>query len=119
MTIFSYKCTKSGHVKRVLVKKEDDIPTCKCNAKMEKVFRTCPDTKITEKRDHSKNKNIVPNIEQVTRKRSKEYFVQNHVDEAIQKIADNFGEKEAIAQAKRNGWIDKRTGKVKRKDDLN
>lgn len=116
MPVFSYDCPQCKiRVKRISKK---EVLCEICEKPMKRVFTSIPGLRCTEKRDYLKNKNIVPNIEEITRKRSKDYFVENCIDEAIEKVAQNFGYQEAIAHAKRAGWLDKNTGKKITKIDL-
>lgn len=118
MPIYSFSCNNCGKEDRLLVKSDEKVGCSHCGKEMDKIFNKCPNTKITEKRDEFKNKNVVSGMEQIARERSKNYFVDNCVDEAIAKVAENFGEKEAFRHAVKYGWVDKSTGKKIRKIDI-
>jgi len=58
------------------------------------------------------------NIQEITRARSKNYFVENCIEDAIEKAASMVGDQEAMNMAKRAGWIDPITGKKRTKMDI-
>ena len=91
---------------------------CKCGWYLIRIYTVPPVFTVTEKRDYEKNKNITKDIEGVVAERSKKHFLENYVHSSIEKIAKAYGEKEALAQAHRNGWIDRNTGKVKKIEDF-
>ena len=118
MPIFRFHCDSCNMTERRLVYSSTEEVRCGCGTLMKKNISSCPDVKITEKRDGHKNKNVVSNIEEITKRRSKEYFVDNCIDEAIHKASTMVGEKEAYNMARRLGWVDKKTGKKISKIDL-
>lgn len=118
MPIYNFYCDNCKKERRDLIKSDEKVICDECLSEMKKIFNRCPDTKITEKRDDYKNKNTLVGMEQIARERSKNYFVENCIDEAIAKVADNFGEKEAFRHAIKYGWVDKNTGKKIRKIDI-
>lgn len=119
MPIYSFKCHRCKNVVRRICRTEEDIVKCSsCGREMDRIISSCPDVLVTEKRDSFKNKNVSKDIELVVQKRSKDYFVEHCVDEAIEKAASFVGEREAREMAKRFGWIDKSSGKKREKIDL-
>lgn len=120
MPILNYKCQKCSKEFRKIVHKNHiaEFYCTECGNKLTRHIKSCPDLCVTEKRDEFKNKNTMKNMEEIAKKRSKEYFMKHCVDEAMEKVRENFGEKEAINHAKRWGWIDKYSGKKKNNIDI-
>jgi len=118
MPLFTYKCNNCGITKRKIVKVVLFELSCKkCGTKMNKSLFSCPSVNITEKKNHYKNKNVTCNMEEITKKRSKEHFIEHNIDEAIGKAEASVGKDEAIKMAQRFGWL-KSDGTKKKKVDL-
>jgi putative FmdB family regulatory protein len=116
MPVYSYKCGKCEIIERHL---SEGANCPRCGVEMKRIIGKIPNVQIKETTDNYRNKKNIKGMDDVLKKRSKDYFYSSSLmDEAIEKIRRNFGDKEAINMSKRLGWLDPVPGKKRTKKDL-